>query len=189
MKKLFPLKCFLPFPYFLEKYLNLNVVQIQTTAIFSIEYPNFSYVNQFFFENEDIYNSHKRTNGKVLSNINFLDDFKHGGIQRKKEVSKIISLTYFTQPIHLTEESELITFLSLFCQKTSLELKIKPHPRSDLNDLLKIPNVELIEKTQNSVESIITSDIVITRNSSIGLDCWRLNVPVIFFVNGLLKGD
>ena len=105
--------------------------KFKTTAIFSIEYPEFFLCESILFENEDIYNSHKRTNGKVLSNINFLDDFKHGGIQRKKEVSKIISLTYFTQPIHLTEESELITFLSLFCQKTSLELKIKPHPRSE----------------------------------------------------------
>ena len=46
----------------------------------------------------------------------------------------------------------------------------------------------MIPSTLASTQIIQESDIVITRDSAIGFDAWFLNTPILFFLNGMLKG-
>ena len=50
-------------------------------------------------------------------------------------------------------------------------------------------NFHILDSTMDSIDVILNSDLIATRNSSVGADCWFLNTPVLFFVNGTLKRD
>ncbi len=107
-------------------------------------------------------------------------------MERQPVRKEFKTLTYFAQPIYYDEENRLIAFLRDFCRITGMELKIKLHPRSPQPEL---EDIEIIDGKVSSQAAILETDLVVTRYSSVGLDCWYLNVPVLFFVGDILKAD
>lgn len=177
-----------PFAYFLKEFAGIEVNQIQTTAMLTLPYPNFVYGNKFYFSNKETFEEYSKLNFSFGDKFDLLDNIKYVGISKKERLHKIDSITYFSQPIFLDEERELIEFLKLFCDYNNLKLKIKFHPRASIPST-GLEKVEILSSTSNSVSIVNSSDLVATRNSSVGQDCWFLNVPVLFFVHGTLKGD
>ena len=187
--KIISMEMFPPFAYYIKNAIyHIPVIQIQTVAIPSHIFPNFVYSDKFYFLNQEIYdkmyiiNEHFNEKFDVLHNIKYLGVIRH----QKKETFNI--MTYFTQQACLDEELNLVKFLSEFCKRNHLTFQVKLHPRSSANQYENL-NVKLIDNTISSQDAIADSDIVVTRNSAIGLDCWYINIPVVFFVYGTLKGD
>ena len=97
-------------------------------------------------------------------------------------------MTFFTQPIFINEELFMINFIKKWAADNNYKMSIKLHPRSKKAhyDSLKLP---ILNSDISSIEIIKNTDLVITRNSSIGLDSWLLNTPMIFLTYGQLKSD
>jgi hypothetical protein len=179
-----------PFSHYVKSIMNdyYPIVQIQTTLIRSDIFPNYVYSDKFYFSNLKAYNEHFKINSHFSKKFDVLNNIKYLAINKQCRKEKFKLLTYFTQPIYLDEELTLIKFLQEFCEKNSIIFQIKLHPRSSISQYKNL-NIQLINPCIPSQEVIAKSDIIVTRTSSIGLDCWYANVPVIFFVNGTLKGD
>lgn len=188
--KIISFEMLLPFSHYLKKENNETVVQIQSTLIQSVKYPNFIYSDQFYFNYNDFFIEHSKVNAQIKDKFNKLHNIKYFGIEKKKIENKFRIITYFTQPIYFDEEDNLIEFLKSFCSQNNMKLQIKLHPRAKTpKTCLASPDIKILNKKLSSQEVIMNTDIVITRNSSIGLDSWFMNVPILFFVNGTLKGE
>lgn len=179
----------LPFAYYLREQLNIPIIQIQTTLIKKVPHPNFVYGNKFYFNNEHDYLGFLAVSGEWKIKFSFLNNLKYIHTNRKKkieDINEIKLVTYFSQPIFYDEEIILIKFLNKFYSSKGVRFQVKLHPRSKIKKI-SISNCEYLNKNISSTEVITKSDIVVTRNSSIGFDAWSLNVPIIFFVNASLN--
>ena len=58
----------------------------------------------------------------------------------------------------------------------NIDFYIKLHPRSNKSDFTHLSKCKIIDGKFNPLDVIRNSDLVVTRTSSIGLDCWHLNV-------------
>lgn len=181
--KLLSFEMLLPFPVFFRS-LNIPVVQIQTTSILREKHPNFVFSDQFYFYSWNDYYNQKKINPDYSQKYNVLPNLKYLNIKRKPPIKSIKILTYFAQPIFLEEEFKIIEFLNDFCKTRGVNFLIKPHPRGVVPTNKN--GIQYLNPTALPTDAIFSSDIIVTRNSSIGLDCWMLNVPVVFVVNGLL---
>lgn len=177
-----------PFPYYLHQDTNLPVYQVQTSALFCAPYPRFVYNSKFFFTDLRTYSEFMKLNISFKDKFGLLKNVKYLGLEKKSILTQYKSITYFSQPIYLDEENQLIEFLKEFCQINNLKFRVKFHPRAVIPNI-DLSDIEIIEGTKNATDVISESDIVATRTSAIGVDCWFLNVPVLFFVHGTMKKD
>ncbi|WP_121667571.1 hypothetical protein [Mesonia aquimarina] len=187
-KKIFCFDMLTPQPYYVKLYNNIETVQIQTTLMEGIEQCNFVFGDKFFFTEEETYNQHLKVNKPYSSKFDLLNNIKYATLQRKIKVKSIKKVMFFTQPIFIKEEVEMIKLVKKWTENYNFDLKLKLHPRSKKNDYLKL-GVDFEELDKSSTDAINNADIVITRNSTIGLDAWMLSVPVIFLTYGSLKSN
>ena len=187
LSKIVSMEMLPPFAYYLKRIFKGSVIQLQCSTIAAACYPSFVYSDKFYFSDLSLYNYYRYSQRNadqysILQNIKYISTSK---IPRKKDFKNI---TYFSQPIYHDEENAIIKFLNDFSKRNDFKLRIKLHPRtSKLNTDLQ--DIEIIDGRFDSLQVISESDIVATRNSSIGMDCWFQNIPVLFFVNGTLKGN
>lgn len=185
IRKMVSFEMLSPFSFYLKQD-NLQVVQVQTTAMYGQKNPNFVYSEKFYFYNIKSYKEQSEINKQMKNRLSYLNNIQYVGKSKLLPKETIRTITYFTQPIYFNEEIKLIEYLKLFCSTYNFQLQIKLHPRSPIPNI-DLNGIKIINETENSQEIVLRSDLVITRNSSIGLDCWFANVPVIFFLNGTLN--
>ena len=188
-KNIFCFDMLTPQPYYVKKH-NKNhfTAQIQTTLMAGIKQENFVFTDKFFFTDIETYNSHNKINSDFNKKFDVLQDLKYASLFSKEKVLKVDTATFFTQPVFLNEEFELIKFLKQYCAKRNIKLKLKLHPRSSKKDYNHF-NIEYIDSNIDSITAISISDLTLTRNSTIGLDSWKVNVPVLFFLSKSLTND
>ncbi len=177
-----------PFAYFIKKVFRGNVIQIQCSTINGARYPNFVYSDKFYFSDLLLYKVFCKMNPESSEQYSLLQNVKYVDMIKLPSKNKFKNITYFSQPIYQEEENKLIAFLNEFCKSNDLRLRIKLHPRSSISNM-NLRDIEILDGALDSRQVVSMSDIVATRNSAIGMDCWFLNIPVLFFVNGTLKGD
>ncbi len=188
--KLISFEMLFPFVSFLKKFIHKDILQIQTASIFNDYHPNFIYGKKFYFTNEPDYVAFLNMDAENCARYDLLNNLKYFGVERKEVISakELKKVVYFTQPIYLEEELEILHFLKSQFDKTDISFEIKLHPRSSQSDYNNM-GFTFSDKLISSLDIIQYSDLVITRNSSIGVDAWSYNVPVLFFTNGTLKSD
>lgn len=176
-----------PFSYYVKKYSQLSVIQMQTTLMALHKNPNFVYSDKFFFYDKGTYESHCIVNYHLKEKFDFVENFKYLEVRPAKRKTVIKEMVYFSQPIYLDEEMRIVELLRDFCDMENIALKIKLHPRANKGQFQHISNIKVYDGSYSSLDIIQKSDLVVTRTSSIGLDCWYANVPVLFFVNDMFK--
>lgn len=178
-----------PFSHFIKEYTKMNVVQVQSTLMSTEKFPDFVYSDRFYFNNQKVYEDFCRVNPSYAEKFDVLHNLKYLGLKKESRKVKFKNLVYFTQPIYFDEEEDLINYLKSFCDFNNMNFFIKLHPRSKTPDVAK-EGIKVYDGSKSSQEIIKEiADVVVTRNSSVGLDSWYLNVPVLFFVDGTLNGD
>lgn len=186
--KLFCFDMLTPQPYYIKNFINNKIVQIQTTLMQGIVQDDFIYTDKFYFTDKATYNKHKKVNKHLDSKFGLLNNLKYSLIDKKPALKKVRTITFFTQPIYEEEELMMLNYLKIWAGELQLELSIKLHPRSKKSDYDHL-KLKYYDSEESSIIAIQKSDLIITRNSSVGLDAWILNVPVIFLVYGNLKGS
>ena len=187
-KKIISFESLPPFVFFLKKMIKKEIIQIQTTEIFARKQPKFSYADIYFFNNKKTFEQHNTINSHFSENFKLLNNIKYFDTVKKREMSSFKHIVYFCQPLYYDDELSYIDFLFEFCNSYNYEFKIKLHPRSNIS-MYHNYKKSIIQNTINSVEVLKSCDIAITRNSSIGLDSWYLNTPIIFLVNKTLNNE
>ncbi|WP_124980823.1 hypothetical protein [Nonlabens xiamenensis] len=176
-----------PQPYYV-KCLNPNqrVVQIQTTLMASLKQENYVFGDKFYFSDRETYNNHSIINHELVHVLDVLPDIKYSVIHDIEKIKNEKRIIYFTQPIFQEDEGVIIQLLKEYSESSELDFMIKLHPRSRKAEY-STHNVPFVHDNADSIETIKMAEVVATRNSSIGYDAWKLDVPVLFFVNGKLK--
>ncbi len=175
-----------PYPYFLKSNA-IEVNQIQTTLMSSIRYPSFVYGEKFFFTSQKVYEKHAEINREDYLKYDLLNNLKYFELSKKKKIKEVKKIIYFCQPIYLEEEKKIIKFLQSFSTLNNICFYVKLHPRSTVPDF--IGKEKIIEGKADSLTAMLEADLVVTRNSSIGLDAWYTNTPVLFFTYGVLTSN
>lgn len=181
--KLFSFEMFTPYSFYLKKITDLKTYQVQTTLLERLNVPNFVGADKFFFTNPQTYEEFSQLNPQLRHRFGCLPFLKYVGKTRKDiSLAKPTpqTITYFTQPIDLQEEIEIINFLEIYCEQNQINLVLKPHPRQIKSFHPKSPCTAIADKYSSVEELIVNSDMVVTRTSSIGLDCWIYGTPVVF---------
>lgn len=177
-----------PFSLYLKIFTKKSILQIQTAAIFPRLLPDYSYVDKFIFNSVDSFQEQIKINGNHLSKSDYINGLKYFGLKKKERINKINTVCYFTQPIFYYEEELLVKYLIKLSKLCEFNLTIKLHPRSEYPNYLS-EDIEVIPSSVPSQDVVISHDMIITRNSSVGHDAWALNTPVLFFLIGTLKSD
>ena len=187
-KKFISFEMLFPFAQYVQEKIKVATVQIQTIAIFKEAHPNFVFADKLYFSNNQDFNFHSKQNPLNKKKYSKLENLKYLGLIKSPPKLIFKKITYFTQPIYENEEIQLLIFLKKFCVLNNYKLFVKLHPRSKMSNfkLLKLP---FIDSSISSQKAINNSDLVITRDSSIGFDAWFLNIPILFFLHGMLKGE
>lgn len=173
-----------PFSFYLKNQ-DFSVIQVQTTLLANQVDPSYIYSDKFYYYSEDVFVEQCKLNPEFSNDTDFIGNLKYLNIFQESKKTKIDTIVYFVQPIHIEEELNIIGILNKYCIQNNKRLIIKLHPRSTPNDYYKFKHLEF--SNDLPIDVIRKADLVVTRTSSIGLDCWVLNVPVIFFVNGMFK--
>ena len=92
-------------------------------------------------------------------------------------------LGFFTQPILLDEEREIINDIALKALKDGYELKLYLHPRSKRQDYIFANDQIVIGKRGDK----ISLKRAYSRTSSIGVELEMNNIPVVYCLYGSLK--
>lgn len=185
--KIFCFDMLTPQPYYIKKHnSDCFVAQIQTTLMAAIKQENFVFTDKFFFTDRDTYEGHVKHNFEYASKFDLLADLKYASLIKSNKVDMVRNVVYFTQPVFFEQEIKLINFLNKYFSSKGIVLQLKLHPRSVATDYTQFSN-PIINAVVDSLDIIKVTDLVLTRNSSIGLDAWKLNVPVMFFVHESLN--
>nr|WP_305465245.1 polysialyltransferase family glycosyltransferase [Photobacterium leiognathi] len=137
------------------------------------------YTDKFYFNSISLLNEMREKNPKYKNSFEFMPNLKKLKLIRKHNNYILKKVVYFSQPIYQDDEIELIVNIKKICDKLGLEFKIKPHPRQ-AQALFKDTNVQVLSNSLTFSSIIHDTDLVLTRTSTIGLDCWLNNIPVIF---------
>ena len=173
---------FSPHSYFLPKIKSLRKIQLQTSLINDDVEADFVYSDKFYFQSNALLNKMKEKNPDIAYKFDFLPPLQYLNTKSKNKIDNIKSIVYFTQPIFVDEQLDLLQVLANYCAEKNIKLSLKPHPRESLIDFKPL-GIEILNKNISNVKIINENDLVITRNSSIGTDCWAINTPVIFIRN------
>ncbi len=177
-----------PFAYYLKLYTCKKVFQVQAASMISLPYPNFVYGDKFYFTDFYTYESFKNLKLTFDDKFGYLKSFKYLGVSPSDKIDKVSKITFFTQPIYLHEELYILKILQKFCKMENIQLRVKLHPRCDSSNY-KLADLVFVDKNTNAIQEILYTDLAVTRTSTIGMDCWILNTPIIFFVNMNMKND
>tara|TARA_B110000211_G_scaffold206965_1_gene242425 strand:- start:4392 stop:6116 length:1725 start_codon:yes stop_codon:yes gene_type:complete len=172
---------FSPHSYFLPRNMNFETKQLQVTLINPEIEANFIYTDKFLFHSKSLLDKVTTLNPELSEKLGYCPPFT-SVLESKSELScpkTVKNIVYFSQPIYEQEELLIINSLLSGCIERNIKFKIKPHPRQKIDNFSKL-NCKLVDMTSSNSDTILESDIVITRNSSIGADCWAHNVPIIF---------
>jgi hypothetical protein len=181
--KLFSFEMFTPYSFYLKNTTSLKTYQVQTTLLERLTVPNFVGADKFFFTNPQTYDEFSLLNPQLKDKFGCLPFLKYIGKSRKdNSLSKLTPkiITYFTQPIDLQEEIEIINFLESYCEQNQINLILKPHPRQIKSFIPKSAFTAIADKYSSVEDLIFDSDLVVTRTSSIGLDSWIYGTPAVF---------
>jgi hypothetical protein len=173
-------------PFYIKLLLENSFIQIQTTLMADVVQDDFIHGEKFYFTDQISYNKHKIVNNHLASKFGLLNNIKYVSIVRKDQVKEINRVTFFTQPVHLNEELEILSLLKKWTNLKGFQLSLKLHPRSQEKDYKKL-DLPFMDSEQSSLDAVEKSHLVITRNSSIGKDAWTINTPVLFMVYGQLN--
>lgn len=178
--KMISFEMFTSYAYYLKRITKLVTFQVQTTLIEPKRNPNFILSDHFYFTNPITYKDFLNLNQDLKDKISCIPYLKYLGTSKKQLNTEIKLISYYTQPIDLLEEQEIIDLLSEYCKERNIKLIIKPHPRQMGSFDQNSNNITIASKNIDSTDLIQESDVVITRSSSIGLDAWVYGVPPIF---------
>lgn len=183
--KIISLEMLSPFSFYLKES-NIPIIQIQGAALHIQNDVDFVYGDKFYFYSRMVYDGFMDSGFRSKREIGYINNIQYVNYKKLEKKKNFKVMTYFTQPMYFDEEIILIDFLKTFCKKYSLDLQIKLHPRSPSLDV-DLEKIKIIKGSENSQRVVLNSDIVVTRTSSIGLDSWFANIPVIFFINNSFK--
>jgi len=179
--KVYSFEMMTSYPFYLKRnFHNKELFQIQTTLIEPIPNPNFIAGEKFYFTNPITEEAFIKSNYHLKLKIGCLPFLKYLNTIQKEKVKTLDSLLYVTQPIDIEEELDLVENLSIWCKKNNVSFFIKMHPRQGNRLKLNCQNINYITDYENSYDYMKKVDVVVTRNSSLGLDAWIYNVPIIF---------
>jgi hypothetical protein len=154
-----------------------NVTQIQTTLISPKVETNFIAGRNFIFTDGVAYSEFLRLNKRFSSKVLVMDNPKFLiGDKKNNLTAKQSKVVYFSQPFELDSEKGILIALKKILINNGLKLTIKLHPRQKKNDYYFLDNVDFC------TDEISVNDyyFAITRTSSIAIDCWASNMPIIF---------
>ncbi|NRF39198.1 hypothetical protein [Pedobacter foliorum] len=179
--KLISFEMFTPHSFYLKRALEMKVYQVQTTFIEPKPSPNFICSDFFYFTNpltyQDFIDTHEHLKVR-FGCIPFLKYIGHTRIKHLKQ--KIEKMVYFTQPIDLEEEANILSFMEEYCNGHNIRLIVKPHPRQLSGFNINSETTLIADKFVNVDDLIKSADLIITRSSSLGLDAWIYGIPCIF---------
>ena len=170
---------FSPHTHFLPSGEKTRKIQLQISSMEPCAEANFIYSDAFYFYSEDIKNKFIKINPELSGKALSIPPTQYYSNRVKDRIKNIKSIVYFSQPVLESEEIDLLKDLKAYCLCKSIRLSIKPHPRQDLSNLSSL-DVHLLKKDCVNESVIYENDLVITRTSSIGMDCWIMNAPIIF---------
>ncbi|KMV30221.1 hypothetical protein AB733_12420 [Photobacterium swingsii] len=172
---------FTPHSFYVVDKIKLPLYQVQTTLISPKVEVNFISGEQFFFTNEYAYNNFLSKNPMLENKVGLKTNLKYVGVNKKFNLSSNLKcITYFSQPFEYAEERTLLKLLDVFCFKNDILLNIKYHPRQE-HYKEQFTSLKVLNSYVTFEDVVASSDLIITRTSSIGLDCWLHNIPVVFF--------
>ncbi|MEZ9713364.1 hypothetical protein AB4267_10835 [Vibrio cyclitrophicus] len=174
------LDMFSPHSFYLKSGTKANkCYQIQTALISPLREADFIVSDRFYFNSIGLLEQMKTLNPTLSKKMGFLPVLKGISACRRKKIEKVIQVTYFTQPLLEREQRYLIDLLSSIFSESGVKLLVKPHPRQNITAIEKM-GITVLSKELSFEEATKNSDLVITRTSSVGDDCWMLNIPVVF---------
>ena len=154
-----------------------NILQIQTTLMNGKPQANFIAGNFFVHTDAISYKGMCEANLNLKSKLLLIDTPKalRKNIKtiRNKELKRVV---YFTQPVELEVEKKMLLDLNEMLLDRKIELYIKIHPRQKIASYSFLKDVNVIA-ADFDVEMF---DLAITRTSSIAIDCWIANLPIVF---------
>lgn len=181
IKNIYSFDMFTPHAHYLMSRDDQHLYQVQTTLISPKPEVEFIAKDGFIFTSKYSYEKFLEINEEKAKKVQLLPNLKYVGISEKSNLKdRVETITYFTQPYDFEDEIELLDFLSSYCAKNDIYLRIKYHPRQAVYEF-DLDNVEVINQTTLFSDIVDSSDLIVTRKSSIGMDCWVHKVPVIFF--------
>ncbi|SHL93246.1 polysialyltransferase family glycosyltransferase [Mucilaginibacter sp. OK098] len=172
------------YPYWLSKAARerqLKSLQIQTTLLNPLEHADFVRADKFLFYDEGLLQAFSIKNPLLKHKFDywgFLKTNDTGLSNKNKTLNKII---YFTQPYEYESEDEIITFIIQMEKEFGFRLLIKLHPRDQFSRFKKFAE-RILSKDVSMNTMRDQFDLAITRTSTIGLDCFINDLPVIFCV-------
>nr|WP_269778067.1 CDP-glycerol glycerophosphotransferase family protein [Vibrio vulnificus] len=103
--------------------------------------------------------------------------------QRKNTIKILYAPTWRSgNPYFIDHCIQQLSKLDEFCQNLKLELNLRLHPASKTRiDFSRFTSIKLEKQSLTSIDSVVSSDIIITDYSSICFDGILTCVPVIYF--------
>lgn len=161
-----------------------KIKRIVTSPDFLIS-PNYtSTISRFYklvFEE-----SFKMNDGVLIYGTPKFDQLLHQAYkvkQRKKTLKILYAPTWRSgNPFFIDDCIQELSKIDELCQVENLEFNIRLHPASKTKiDFSQFKSIKLEERTLNSIESVVSSDILITDYSSICFDGILTCVPIIYY--------
>jgi|GEM_PF-6392635 len=153
---------------------------IQTALVSAIAQPVFPFSDKFYADGaigkgviEDIGFVKK---GKVVFDGSILE------MKKQKNPAKFKSIGYFTQPYESFETIDILNILASWAKSQKSNLIIKLHPRDSLErykDFLLRNDFITVFRGSDVQELIDTSDLVVTRTSSVAKEALAAGCPLI----------
>lgn len=154
-----------------------NILQMQTTLMNGKPQANFIAGNFFVHTDPISYKGMCEENPHLKSKLLLIDTpkaLKKNFTARKNE--KLKRVIYFSQPVELEIEKIMLLKLQSILASNDIEFYIKIHPRQKKVNYSFLKNTKIVD---SEVDTDFF-DLALTRNSSIAIDCWIANLPIVF---------
>ncbi|KHD23486.1 hypothetical protein NM09_18635 [Vibrio caribbeanicus] len=170
---------FTPHAFYLVKNIGCEVCQVQTTLIQPMIECDFVAGSKFYFTDYTAYSDFLMVNSYLKDKLFLIDGLKYRQVSEVKNESKNLKsgIVYFSQPIEMNNEQDIISAIYKYCLNNGIPFYIKIHPRQNKDDFIGYK----IFGSEVSFDDIARNyALVVTRSSSIGLDCFSYGIPVLF---------
>jgi hypothetical protein len=154
-----------------------NILQIQTTVMNGKSQANFIAGNFFVHTDPISYKGMCEANPHLKYKLLLIDTpkaLKKNLTARKNE--KLNRVIYFSQPVELEIEKIMLLKLQDILASKNIEFYIKIHPRQKKVSYSFLKNAKVV----GSEFDADFFDLALTRHSSIAIDCWIANLPIVF---------
>jgi hypothetical protein len=173
------------YPYWLSRAAsekNLKSLQVQTTLLNPFEQAEFVRTDKFLFYDEGLLQALSIKNPSSKHKFDYWGFLKINENVLANKVKSLKKVVYFTQPYEFEYEDEIITLLIQMEGKYGYQMFLKVHPRDQHSRFKKFGVNRILENKVSMNEITSQFDLAVTRTSSIGIDCFINNLPVIFCV-------